>query len=489
MINKKNLKFFTQNNLLFLFSIIGYIIFSGIVISRRVPFFDEINGWNISQNCSFTELFDVSRREGHFILWYLLLKPLSLNNIGFEWSMYVLNLFFAFSAVLFMWKKAPFNPWLKMFITFSLPIQMFSVYARCYAIGVLLMFIICAIYPQRKKRPILYPFLIILLANTSIVAGIFAFVLGLLYCYEAIVDLITKKIVLKDLLKPFVVFSLGSIVILSQIINFTVPYYSISQEYLHFRFYKFFAFSSYWPKNVVIVLQAFLLLIGPLFFKNDKKPYILAVLSSLILLFIGYKVYVLDIWHYMFLFLFFVCTLWIYINENAIKTLWQKVYYAMFMVLSFMWIFYFKFPWHWNGFYKPTTAYLQANMEKYKGSKIFLFPTDASVIGIVPMLKNEDIEFYSSLGYSYKQCAAYVNQWNPQRVDFKSIKRELLSEPQRINNSYLFVSTAESWKNDLPYFMSLYEQNNGGIKIDLYDKTNDVTIYKISVAEKAKNAE
>ena len=469
---------FSQNAILFALSMIGYIAYCAVVIPQKVPFCDEVNAWNISQNCSLTELFTVSRREGHFILWYLLLKPFSLGNIGFLWSMYVVNWVFAFSAVLLLWKKAPFNPWLKVFITFSLPVQMFSVYARCYAIGMLALFAICALYPKRKTSPVLYPLLIILLANTSVVGCMAAFVFGLLYCYEAGLDLQASKITLKDLQKPFIVFTLGSVFILLQMAFFRLPFYSTT-GWVHTKFFMFFRMDDYKPRNIVIILQPILLLLGFVFFQKDKKPCFFVLLTTGALLLLGYTFYSFEPWHYTFIYLFFVCAMWIYLQEYKLTGVWQKTYYALFFVLSFLTIFYFKFPWHWGGFYVPTSEYIKENMEQYRGAKIFLFPTDAGITGIVPMLKDYDIEFYGSHGTSYNSCETYIHQWDAQRVDFDAIKKELQKEPEK--EAFLFIPTVESWKRDPMHFFRLYDQYNAGIKVSYFWHTDDVMIFKLSL--------
>ena len=469
---------FNQNVILFALSMIGYIAYCVVMIHQRIPFFDEVNAWNISQNCSFTELFAVSRREGHFILWYLLLKPLSLNNIGFLWSMYVLNWFFAFSAVLLLWKKAPFNPWLKVLITFSLPVQMFSVYARCYAIGMLALFAICALYPKRKESPVLYPLLIILLANTSIIGCIAAFVFGLLYCYEAALDLRASKITIKDLQTPFIIFTLGSVFILLQLAFYSVPFYS-TIEHNHNKFFEFFRLYDHKPHNLVVIIQPIMLLLGFVFFQKDKKPWFFVLLASGLILLLGYTFFSLAPWHYMFLYLFFVCAMWLYLQEYKLTTVWQKVYYALFFLLSFLTIFYFKFPWHWNGFYIPTYEYVKENMEQYRGSKIFLFPTDSSVIGIVPMLKDYDIEFFGPHGTSYSSYKTYVHQWDAKRIDFDAIKKELQREPEK--EAFIFIPLVERWKRDLDYFYKYYNKYNAGVKASYLRHTKDVVIFKLSL--------
>jgi len=203
------------------------------------------------------------------------------------------------------------------------------------------------------------------------------------------------------------------------------------------------------------------------------------LLTTGALLLLGYTFYSFEPWHYTFIYLFFVCAMWIYLQEYKLTGVWQKTYYALFFVLSFLTIFYFKFPWHWGGFYVPTSEYIKENMEQYRGAKIFLFPTDAGITGIVPMLKDYDIEFYGSHGTSYNSCETYIHQWDAQRVDFDAIKKELQKEPEK--EAFLFIPTVESWKRDPMHFFRLYDQYNAGIKVSYFWHTDDVMIFKLSL--------
>ncbi|MBR3502140.1 MAG: hypothetical protein IKO06_04465, partial [Alphaproteobacteria bacterium] len=359
-------------------------------------------------------------------------------------------------------------------------IQMHTVYARCYAIGILVLFIICSIYPQRKSRPVLYPFLIILLANTSIIACLAAFALGLIYCCEAFLDLRNKKITRRSLVKPFIVFSLGSIVILAQMINPQIPFYVNDMEQLFGSFrYEVLQMSDYWPRNISLILFALLLIGSFWFFREDKKPCYFLLISTALLILVALTVYTLHIWHYLLLFVFFVSAMWIYLQENKIKTLYQKIYYGLFILLSFCCIFFARYPWIWNGFHMSTAKYLKVHQEEYKGAKIFLYPVDSSIIGIVPLFKDSDIDFYGPRGTSYNSCETYVHQWDPERIDFSAIRQVWLNNLKQLNKSFIFVSTAEPWKNDLQDFLTAYQKDNGGIKIYEYAGTNDVRIFKI----------
>ena len=478
---KENLKItfnLDKNTILFFATVLAYIIFSIVMISSRIPFFDEVNSWNIAANCNFSELLEVCKHEGHFMLWYLPIKPFASNNIGFPQALFAMNWLFAFAAVIVLWLKAPFNPWLKMFITFSLPIQMFTIYARCYAIGVLILFILCAMYKNRNNHPIIFSSLIVLLANTSVIGTVAAFFMGIIYLIGIAIDIKNKKTVLKNILIPTGIFLLGAIIVLFQIANFTIPSYSLSKDYLWGEFLRFFKLYDFSPKSIVIVLQTIMLLAGIGFFKENKLPYLFVILNIGTMFYIAFNVYGLTLWHYMFMFIFFVCSVWMYLSEYKISTKFQKIYYAFFIILSFNTIFFYEFPWQWNGFHMPTTYYLQENIEKYNNTRIFLYPTDSSIIGIVPMMRQKNIEFYDAKGYSYKKADVYIKQWEPKRIDFKGMKNVILSSETKKKN-FLFVAVAEDFKKiDYDTFIYLASKQNELCFIP-YETRKDVIIYEI----------
>ena len=117
------------NKLLFIISIMVYIILSLSRLYNHIPICDEIHAWNISAYLNLHEIFDLMKYEGHLFIWYLLIMPFAKNGLFFPYSMQLINWGFMFAAILVMWKHAPFNSWTKSFITFSLPVNIFSLYA------------------------------------------------------------------------------------------------------------------------------------------------------------------------------------------------------------------------------------------------------------------------------------------------------------------------------------------------------------------------
>jgi hypothetical protein len=184
----------------------------------RVPFWDETHAFTISR-LNLSEIFYLTRIEGHPIIWYLILKPFNSPKL-YPWSMLIINWIFCLSALYILWKKAPFSTINKTLITFSTPfLYYFGPIARNYSIGIFLLFLICAYHKKRFKKPYLYSILISLAANTSIMAMVGVFYFGLLFLYDLIIKVKNKSFSLKKLYIIISIFLLCTVFILSQFIG------------------------------------------------------------------------------------------------------------------------------------------------------------------------------------------------------------------------------------------------------------------------------
>lgn len=164
-----------------------YAVITFITLCHHELWRDEALTWVVARDTSFLELFHVAALEGHPSLWYLLLMPFA--KLGMScFTMLVLHWSLAVAAVaVFLW-YAPFSRITKVLFVFSY--YMFWEYClsiRCYALGILLMFILAALYRNRFRFPILYATLLVLLLNTSTPVMFLAGALFLVYIGEYIV--------------------------------------------------------------------------------------------------------------------------------------------------------------------------------------------------------------------------------------------------------------------------------------------------------------
>lgn len=151
------------------------------------PNHDEAHAWNIARHLSLSDIFTISKTEGHPFLWYYVLMPIAKPNLFYPWSLYLLNYLLMLSAVFCLYKNAPFPLYLKYIITLSTPILLFyPSFARSYSLSILFLFLLIPLYPHRHKKIKTYLITLILLANTNILGTITAIPFGLNILCESI---------------------------------------------------------------------------------------------------------------------------------------------------------------------------------------------------------------------------------------------------------------------------------------------------------------
>ena len=129
---------------------------------------DELNVWLIARDSSsLLELFHNIKYEGHPALWYLclyFLNQFTSNPV----AMQVLHLLIATSSIFIFIKYSPFTQLQKLLFSFGyLPFYEYLVISRNYAIGLLLVFAFCALYPTRTKSYLWLALILFFLANSN----------------------------------------------------------------------------------------------------------------------------------------------------------------------------------------------------------------------------------------------------------------------------------------------------------------------------------
>ena len=315
---------------LFIFAIITFLI-----MLNRVPFWDETHAFNIAR-LNLSQIFFLTRIEGHPILWFLIVKPFSSYNL-YPWSIWLLNWGFCLGALFVLWKKSPFSVYFKTLITFSAPFLFyFAPVARCYSIGILFLFLICVFYKERFKKPILFSILIVLCANTSVLATIGAFYIGLIYLFELFKE--SKKI----FLKVSSIFTLGILFLISQFINLRKPDV-ILETSLNEVIKDLFIFDI---KSVLFYILCLISLVSFLYFsfiayKKSKKALFYLLATYLTLSFIFLKVYIGAYWNYYFYFIYLIIFAWIF-NKEIFENKLSKILLGIILTLFIFPSSYFK---------------------------------------------------------------------------------------------------------------------------------------------------
>jgi hypothetical protein len=170
--------------------ILGVWLAAVILLSSTHEFWrDEVRALSLAQaaNSPF-HLAELTRYDGHPLLWYLLLyfgqilvdTPLVLP---------VASITIAFAAVTVLLFYAPFPLWFKtLYIYSSFPFFEYAVKARNYGISMLLLFIFAALYPKRAKHPYLLAFILALLANSNVHSAILVCILAAVWVWQTLVE-------------------------------------------------------------------------------------------------------------------------------------------------------------------------------------------------------------------------------------------------------------------------------------------------------------
>ena len=130
---------------------------------------DEIQAWLLARDSS--SLFDLLKHmkyEGHPVLWHLILMPVtrfSQSPIGMQ----IVHLIIATTTVYLIAQYSPFTPWQKFFFAFGYySLYEYGIVCRNYAIGLLLVVVICILLEQRYQHPIWLGGTLFLLSHTSV---------------------------------------------------------------------------------------------------------------------------------------------------------------------------------------------------------------------------------------------------------------------------------------------------------------------------------
>jgi len=383
----------------------------------RIPFYDEAHAYLISQ-LNFFEILDMTRYEGHTALWYLLVKLTTIKESYYPYNILILNWLIAATLIIFFWRCAPFNNLVKFLITFSVPFfQYFGVVSRPYCLSVLVLFLLAFLYEKKIhiKKPIIFLLLIILCANTSIIAifGAFGFfVLFLMDAYKY-----RKKIKRNTYTVSISILFIALILYLLQFLNlqFGELHFEIENKlweniYLKFTLFPFFIAKG---ENIILVIYRHICFIlfyftFVLLFKKDKK--ILCFILSILLPFTYFLIFIHigAFWHRYFYFIYFIILLWL-AHKKILSNKLYKICFWLFLVFSLSSYSFFD-----KGYYERMQTKYYKNMfyeiNKYKNAKIYSFDWLGGITGIMPYLKNNGIKIYDLDNYertSYEGLKAH----------------------------------------------------------------------------------
>jgi len=151
---------------------------------------DEMNVWLIARDSpSFAALIEnIHYDRAHPGLWHLTVAVLH-SLFGHPMAMQLFHWLLSVGSLALFWRYSAFSQLQKWLFTFGyLPFYEYSVVARNYAIGMVLLFAICALWPTRQRAYWPIAGLVFLLANANVYALWMAIAIALTLVLELLLQ-------------------------------------------------------------------------------------------------------------------------------------------------------------------------------------------------------------------------------------------------------------------------------------------------------------
>ena len=471
----EKIKNFIKNNKMFLGCILLYSIVTLWRLFDHTPWFDEAHAYTIAEQLSFFEIIKYVKDEGHFFIWQLLLYPFAKLHL-YPYPMLLLNWLFCTAALILMWMKAPIDNRIKVLITFSAPIiWCYALIARCYSLGILLLFILTYLFDKKLKYPKTYALLLVLAANTSIVALIGTSALGFLFLYE----LIKNK---KHSLGVYSILAIGAVLILYQLLNIGYWDSTVGQRTLHLSV-KIFR-SAFVYDRLLINLALICLFAIPIirYFWQNKKVIFFLGFSYFFLLALSTGVYPCHYWHTYFFYIFLIIAFWLMNNEDSSDN-FKKYAAISFAIMSAILIFHTpqmpKYSFIYKSYTKDLIKFIE-NDENLRNAQIIqndglIYEMSPYSYGKTYKIKNychvEDNTEYDLWNISTQICPIENAMWQARK--HPEILEKIVDD-----NTYTYIKESKLETINKNVVVS---SQNIDFKFDKYKCFKEYCFWKISV--------
>lgn len=144
-----------------------------VILVRHHAFWrDEVRALSLATRGDLISMIESLRGEGHPALWYLLIRG-AYFSVGSSAVLWIVSVGVASAAALLLVFRSPFGwPLLALFLFGRVALFEYSVMARNYGIGMLLMFLFAACYERYRDRSVVLGVLLFLLANTHALSAL-----------------------------------------------------------------------------------------------------------------------------------------------------------------------------------------------------------------------------------------------------------------------------------------------------------------------------
>ena len=186
------LTFIKKHRFVFLFTCIYACIIIFVSPFHEV-WRDEVRALNYATEArSIPDLLKNLHNEGHPALWHLILY-FGYNIFHTKVILKIFNIIICIFAIFIFLLKSPFTKFQKaLFIFGYYPLYGYSIINRSYALAMLLLFILCALYKNRFEKILLFSVILFLFVNTHVLSLIIGYGFFLSLLVEYIVSLFQK---------------------------------------------------------------------------------------------------------------------------------------------------------------------------------------------------------------------------------------------------------------------------------------------------------
>jgi hypothetical protein len=143
-----------------------------MLIRQHAVWRDEVRALSLATQGDLMSMVTSLRGEGHPALWYLFLRG-GYFLLGSSAALWIVSLGIASCAAMLLLLWAPFGwPLIVLLLFGRVVLFEYSVMARNYGIGMLLMFLFAACYRRYRDRTVILGILLFLLANTNVLSAL-----------------------------------------------------------------------------------------------------------------------------------------------------------------------------------------------------------------------------------------------------------------------------------------------------------------------------
>ncbi|MDE0043924.1 MAG: hypothetical protein OXT74_17915, partial [Candidatus Poribacteria bacterium] len=163
-----------------------FLLLGGFIAWNHEMWRDEMQAWLIARDSAspIEVLYHLNRYDGHPGLWHLCLYALKLITRSPIIMQPFHLIIAAISAYVFL-RYSPFTRLQKTLFVFGyLPFYEYAIICRNYALGLLLLFLFCALFRNWRRRLPLLGFILLLMCHTSVHALIIVIAILIGLCWE-----------------------------------------------------------------------------------------------------------------------------------------------------------------------------------------------------------------------------------------------------------------------------------------------------------------